>query len=54
MNWFERAEDAIEKALDDGEITNAEYHEQIRELRAEVQQGAEAAADEARDNYYGH
>ena len=50
--WIEKAEDEICEALNNGEITEREYNQQMDELMAEVRQGAEQAADEARDEYY--
>jgi len=52
-DWIERAEQELCDALNSGEITEKEFNEQMRDLMAEVRQGAEDAAAEAYDNYFG-
>ena len=52
MNWMDRAEDEICESLNNGEITQKEYDQQMSELMAEIRQGEEEAAAEARENYY--
>ena len=49
MSQLDREEDAIAKAYEDGEITLAEYNEEMRTLRREYQWMAEEAAAEAYD-----
>lgn len=51
MNWYDRAEQEIEDELNNGDIDIKEYHRQMRDLRAEYEQGAQDAAQEAYDNY---
>ncbi len=41
--WAERAADELEKAVSNGEITDAEYEENMRGLRAEIEQAAQDA-----------
>ena len=50
-NWYERAESGIEKELEQGLISDAEYNEQMRDLNAEYEESRQDAAQEAYDNY---
>lgn len=50
--WFDKAEQEIETSLENGEIDNAEYHSQMRDLQDELQCNAEEAGNQARDDYY--
>ena len=52
-NWIERAEQELCDALNDGSITEKEFNEQMRDLMAEVREGAQEVADAAYDDYYG-
>lgn len=52
MNWYDKACEQLDEALNNGEITQKEYREQMRDLREELRAGAEEAAEQARDNYY--
>jgi hypothetical protein len=36
MDWMDRAYEEIENELAEGNITQKEYHQQLRELRAEI------------------
>jgi len=52
INWntIEREENAIQKSLDNGDITLAEYHKQINELAREAREDfQEQQRDEYRD-----
>jgi hypothetical protein len=51
MNWkqIEREEQAIEDAYARGEITNAQYQREMRELRRDIR---EAAEEEATNAYF--
>lgn len=46
MNLDKHAED-IDKRYENGELTNEEYHEEMRSLRAEAREMAEDAAERA-------
>ena len=50
MDQYEREEDALVEQLNNGEITQKEFHEAMRELRDDVRQQAEMAAEEAYDD----
>lgn len=47
MDWFDRAVEELERALDNGEITQKEFDSQMRDLRSELRASAEEAADNA-------
>jgi len=50
--WADNQEQEIEQSYENGEINNAEYNRQMRDLRDELRGCAEEAADQARDDYY--
>ena len=47
MNWMDNAEQEIMYALENGEMTQKEADEAMRDLVAEARLNAEVAADEA-------
>lgn len=49
MNDLENQEQYLDEALNNGEISNHEYHEQMRELHQDYRAQAEEAAQEAYD-----
>jgi uncharacterized membrane protein len=51
MGWYERAEDQLENELADGEITDKEFNDQMRDLNEEYEQCRNDAAQDAYDNY---
>ncbi len=53
MHWYDRAEEELEDQLERGEITNAEFRSEMRELRSELQGQAEDAAEEAYNDTMG-
>ncbi len=52
-NWYERAEDELVESLNNGEITQGEFHMAMRDLRNEVREYAQEAADQAYNDYLG-
>jgi len=50
-DWYERAEKQLEEALDNGEISDSEFNDQMRDLNAEYEQARHDAAAEAYENY---
>jgi len=53
MDWFDRAEDELCAALNRGEITQAEYQREMREIAAELRAQAEDAAEQAYNDTMG-
>ena len=53
MNWFDREVDQLEEDLSNGLITNKEFDEGMRELRAELSGQAEDAAADAYNDVMG-
>ena len=49
MGPFEREEQAIEDAYTRGDISSAEYREQMRELQSDYREAARESAQEAYD-----
>ncbi len=49
MNEYEQAEQDIEEQLENGEITQKEYWEQLRALQRDYTESAEEAARDAYD-----
>ncbi len=45
--WAERAAEQMEKAVENGDMTDAEYEEEMRGLRDEVREAAQDAYDDA-------
>lgn len=52
-NWYERAEEQIERDLSEGLIDSAEYLRQMRDLRAELRAEAQEAAERAYNDAMG-
>jgi len=50
MDWYDRAEQELVDALNNGEISNKEFHREMRDLNAKLRQQAEDAAAEAYDD----
>jgi len=48
--WMDRAEKQLWEAYERGDMSNKEYDAEMRDLRDELQQSAEEAADEAYEN----
>jgi len=46
MDWIDRAYEEIEKEFTDGGITQKEYQQQLRELRAEIRDSQCSCDDE--------
>jgi hypothetical protein len=53
MDQFEREEEALEEAYNNGEITAKEYNKQMQELQRDYRAAAQEAAQEAYDNEMG-
>lgn len=53
MEWFDKAVEEIEQDYDNGNISNKEYNEQMRELRCELRGAAEQHAEDAYTDYLG-
>lgn len=51
MNWFDKAEEELEQDLADGNITQKEYNQAMRELQAEYREAVDQAGEDARQNY---
>lgn len=54
MDWIERAEERLSNDFDKGIITEKEYHQGMRDLRAEAQEYAREAAERAYDDSLGN
>lgn len=52
-DWIARAERQIENDLANGDITEQEYNDQMRDLQAEIQGAAEEAAEQAYNDVCG-
>lgn len=50
-NWFEKASEQLEKEYAEGKIDFGEYHNEMRELRRELDEAAREAAQDTYDNY---
>lgn len=50
---FDKAHEQLEKAYDDGELTDEEFREEERGLRDEQREAAHEAADEAYNDTMG-
>ena len=50
MDWFEKAIEELERELDRGLISQREYNREISNLRHELRQDADDAAEEAYNN----
>lgn len=46
MDWMDRAYEEIENELAEGNITQKEYQQQLRELRAEIRDSQCSCGDE--------
>ena len=53
MNWYDKAVDELERQVDAGEISQKEFHKEMRELNYELESVAEEAADRARRDVLG-
>lgn len=51
-HWYDRAEEQLERELAEGSISEAEFHEQMKDLNREFEEAREEAGDYARDTYY--
>ena len=49
---MEREEDRLTEACNNGEITNAEYHAEMRELRLDYEAAAVAAAEDEYEQWF--
>lgn len=47
MDWMDRAYEEIENELAEGNITQKEYQQQLRELRAEIRDSQCSCSDES-------
>ena len=54
MDWFDKACDALGDDLANGLITEKEYHQQMREVAAELKGQAEDAAEQAYNDIAGY
>lgn len=45
--WFDRAEEELERDLDEGRMTQAEFRVAMRDLRRELEDSANEAAERA-------
>ena len=52
LERYQKEEDDLTDAVNNGEISDKEYHQCMRDLRNEMREGAEEAAAEAYDNYF--
>lgn len=52
--WYDRAVEQIEKELADGDISPKEYHEQMRDLNAELEESAREAGEQAYNDTMGY
>ena len=53
MDWFEKAEDELVEQFNNGEINSKEFNREMNDLRAELREQADQAADEARNSVLG-
>lgn len=51
-SWWHEEEDNLISQVNNGEITEYEYHDTMRRIRDAVDQEAEEAANQAREDYY--
>jgi formiminotetrahydrofolate cyclodeaminase len=52
-DWFEREEERLVDAVNDGEISEQDFRKEMRYLRDELQRQAEEAAERAYDDVMG-
>ena len=52
MNWADKAEQELDESLENGDISENEHKVEMRRLRQEMREGADEAAQNARDEYY--
>lgn len=50
-NWYDRAYEELEKSLENGEIDEEQFCQELRYLRDELEQSRQDASDEAYYNY---
>ena len=46
MDWFDREMERLEEELDKGEISEEDFYAQIRDLREELREEAQQAAED--------
>ncbi len=51
MKWYEREEDTLVEALNNGELTAKEFDEEMDILMSDVEKRAQEAADKAFKDY---
>jgi hypothetical protein len=51
MTWYDKAEESLENDYNSGYITYSEFLQGLRDLRNEMEQSRQDAAQEAYDNY---
>ncbi len=51
--WYERAEDELVRQVNDGEISEAAFRAEMRDIRDAIRQEAEEAAEAAYDDVMG-
>jgi len=52
-HWVDRAEKQVEESLENGEISDKEYKEQMRDIHAEHEQEGQDAAEQAYNDTMG-
>jgi len=53
MRWYDNAAERLEKALDNDEISDEEFREEMRGLNEELRQAASDAAEEVYNDTMG-
>lgn len=53
-DWFDKAEAELEESLANGEITDKEFRDEMRNLRAELEGQAQEAAEQAYNDTIGY
>ena len=54
LHWVDKAEQQLEKELENGEISDKEFREQMRDVHAEHEQEAHDAAEQAYNDTMGY
>lgn len=49
--WYNKAYDELEEQLANGDISQAEFRQEVRSLREELESCRQEAAEEAYNNY---
>jgi hypothetical protein len=52
MNWFDRAEQEISEDHDNGNLTDKEYHQVMKDLHQEYDDCARQEAQNTYDSFY--